>query len=68
MFNIKILMISPTVSAHDASIWESLKQAIADSSGFKRWMQERGADAQRQDSLDFQIRQYLQETLKTLAY
>ena len=66
--NLKMPMVSSTVSANDASIWESLKQAIATSSGFKRWQQERCSDDQRQHNLDFQIRQYLQETLKTLAY
>lgn len=51
-------------------IWDSLKQAIADSSGFQRWQLERlNLNAQLQElSLDNQVRRYLRETLETLAY
>lgn len=51
-------------------IWNSLKHAIAASSGFQRWQLERlTLDAQFQElSLDHQVRRYLRETLETLAY
>lgn len=51
-------------------IWNSLKSAIAASSGFQRWQLERfQMEAQLQElSLDHQVRRYLRETLETLAY
>ncbi|MBV8885347.1 MAG: hypothetical protein JO235_15320 [Chroococcidiopsidaceae cyanobacterium CP_BM_RX_35] len=51
-------------------IWDSLKCAIAASSGFQRWQLENlGLDTQPQESsLDHQVRRYLRETLETLAY
>jgi hypothetical protein len=65
---------SSTVSVNrqfeeDRAIWESLKQAIANSSGFNRWQQEQLADNSLNVlSLDTQVRRYLRETLETLAY
>ncbi len=53
----------------DRQVWESLKQAIASSSGFKRWQREQAIDDQlHQASLDDQVGCYLRETLETLAY
>jgi hypothetical protein len=53
----------------DRTIWDSLKQAIATSSGFRRWQLERNHDAQLESlNLDQQVRRYLRETLETLAY
>jgi hypothetical protein len=53
----------------DSEIWESLKQAIAASSGFHRWQVERDADNQLSGlGLDHLVRRYLRETLETLAY
>jgi len=51
-------------------VWPQLKQAIAASSGFKRWQLEHKMDTQPQDSLtlDTLVRSYLRETLETLAY
>lgn len=51
-------------------IWDSLKCAIAASSGFQRWQTENlSLDAQLQElSLERQVRRYLRETLETLAY
>lgn len=51
-------------------IWDSLKSAIAASSGFQRWQLERlPMEAQIQElNLDHQVRRYLRETLETLAY
>ena len=56
--------------SEEPRIWDSLKQAIAASSGFQRWQLERLAlDAQFPElSLDHQVRRYLRETLETLAY
>lgn len=51
----------------DVRVWDSLKRAIADSSGFKRWQIERGTDKQEL-SLDTLVHHYLRETLETLAY
>jgi len=65
---------SPTCSASDSSIWDSLKLAIADSSGFKCWQDDHlGPDPTSEDSvasqlLDVQVRRYLRQTLETLAY
>ena len=67
-------MSSSTISIsrqfdHDPQIWDSLKQAIAHSSGFECWQQERISDEDIKDtSLDYKVRCYLQETLETLAY
>lgn len=50
----------------DKEIWLSLRSAIAKSSGFQRWQQERQQTASR--NLDDTVRLYLKETLETLAY
>ncbi len=53
----------------DSEIWDSLKQAIAASSGFKRWQLEQSEDAADSvANLDYSVRRYLRETLETLAY
>lgn len=51
-------------------IWDNLKQAIATSSGFKRWHAERSiSNVHLQDlSQDQLVSLYLRETLETLAY
>ena len=66
---------SPTYSASDSSIWDSLKLAIADSSGFKCWQDDHGdiplpasEDQIVPQLLDVQVRRYLRQTLETLAY
>ncbi len=49
--------------------WPDLKQVISGSSGFKRWVLERGLDVSAQGStLDILVRSYLKQTLETLAY
>jgi hypothetical protein len=59
---------TPASLSNDA-IWNSLKQAIAASSGFKRWQQEKHAIAIYQGcTLDQLVSYYLRETLETLAY
>lgn len=50
----------------DQAIWSSLKKAIAKSSGFRRWQKEQNINVEQ--TLDEQLRRYLQETLATLAY
>ncbi len=63
---------SPLLSSNpmdDQEIWNSLKGAIAASSGFQRWQVEHNDDPQLQVlSLDRQVRRYLRETLEMLAY
>jgi len=55
--------------SEDHQIWDSLKQAIATSSGFKRWQFEHPVDEPPQElNLDHRVRRYLRETLETLAY
>ena len=55
--------------SEDREIWDSLKDAIASSSGFERWQIEHPVDDQlRHYNLDTQVRRYLRETLETLAY
>lgn len=53
----------------DSEVWESLKQAISNSSGFRRWQVERNNDSQLNGlGSDVLVRRYLRETLETLAY
>ncbi len=49
----------------DTQMWESLKLAIAESSGFQRWQLDRISP---EADLDGLVHQYLRETLETLAY
>ena len=49
----------------DTQMWESLKLAIAESSGFQRWQLDR---ISLEADLDALVHQYLRETLETLAY
>jgi hypothetical protein len=63
-------ILIPNAPIEDApSVWESLKQAIANSSGFKCWQEEQNPEINDISlSLDFQVRRYLRQTLETLAY
>jgi hypothetical protein len=56
----------PNPAAADSQVWESLKRAIAESSGFKSWQLERKESGST--SLDVLVHQYLRDTLETLAY
>lgn len=49
----------------DSQMWDSLKLAIAESSGFQRWQLDRTAE---ETDLDALVHQFLRETLETLAY
>ena len=60
---------SPGSSRADAQTWDSLKRAIATSSGFERWCQECCTNKDFQNlSQDRMVLRYLRETLETLAY
>ncbi len=68
-------MLSPSIASsgsfsHDSEVWGNLKQAIANSSGFKRWLTEQLTNNQEleRETIDVQVRSYLRETLETLAY
>lgn len=53
----------------NTQMWDNLKQAIAASSGFKRWQLERlPKEAYPELNLDCLVSGYLRETLETLAY
>jgi hypothetical protein len=55
--------------SEDSQIWQSLKNAIAASSGFQRWqLEQQTVDRFQSLSLDQQVQRYLRETLETLAY
>lgn len=55
-------------SSKDAQIWQSLKRAIASSSGFQRWKAEHDLAEVEATPLEQLVRRYLRETLETLAY
>lgn len=52
----------------EAQVWQSLKRAIASSSGFQRWKAEHDANEIETAPLEQLVRRYLRETLETLAY
>lgn len=62
-------MTVPSLSRSDADApaWESLKKAIANSSGFQRW-QLQTQQSYDNVKLDDRVLAYLRETLETLAY
>lgn len=62
-----LLTVAPPAS-DSSQVWTSLKRAIAQSSGFKRWLQESGLRAVKEADLDTQVAAYLRQTLETLAY
>jgi hypothetical protein len=51
----------------DSEIWENLKEAIANTSGFECW-QQTNANENETVNLDQLVSCYLRETLATLAY
>ncbi len=54
-------------AAYDADLWDSLKSAIANSSGFQSWRSEQTLTTETK-STEQLVRLYLRETLETLAY
>jgi hypothetical protein len=64
-------IISPTshtTPTEDSEIWNSLKQAIAASSGFQRWETQLPSAERSSLAIDSLVQRYLRETLETLAY
>lgn len=63
-------LTSPDMSSMQSdATWNSLKQAIAKTSGFQRWRIEKNVTGQLQEvTLDALVSRYLRETLETLAY
>lgn len=61
-------MATTLSNSSDASVWPSLKRAIAASSGFERWKSELSERELDCTPLDDLVRRYLRETLETLAY
>jgi hypothetical protein len=62
------MSISSPTPTNDTSIWTSLKQAIAASSGFQHWASQLSTPEQADLNLDARVQRYLRETLETLAY
>lgn len=62
------LPVEPTHTAEDAELWQSLKSAIAASSGFQRWRVEQLSSITTATSDEHLVRLYLLDTLETLAY
>ncbi|NJM48636.1 MAG: hypothetical protein HC860_22755 [Alkalinema sp. RU_4_3] len=56
-----------SVPASNSQIWDSLKRAISQSSGFQGWVLDRALIAD-ETSLDLLVHRYLREALETLAY
>ncbi|MGK7906410.1 MAG: hypothetical protein AB4040_04175 [Synechococcus sp.] len=52
------------------TVWNPLRQAIAESSGFQEWRQSQEQEFEERStlSLDVLVHRYLKETLATLAY
>ena len=49
--------------------WPDLRRVVSTSSGYQRWVLERGLDANASGPiLDNLVRSYLRQTLETLAY
>lgn len=59
---------SAEAATHDAQLWDSLKSAIANSSGFQSWRSEQLAAITTEISDEQLVRLYLRDTLETLAY
>ncbi|EDX84452.1 hypothetical protein S7335_2149 [Synechococcus sp. PCC 7335] len=60
--------ISSTHPAQHTELWQSLKSAIANSSGFQSWYSEQSSSLVTATSTENMVRLYLRETLETLAY
>lgn len=60
-------MTSPAATHSEAAVWEPLRQAIVESSGFLRWLNGRPCPSNPAE-LDQVIHEYLEQTLSTLAY
>jgi DNA-binding PadR family transcriptional regulator len=53
----------------DGQYWSELRQAISDTSGFKRWVLDRQIEPKSSEgTIDAMVQLYLRQTLETLAY
>ncbi|MEL6468701.1 MAG: hypothetical protein AAFQ74_03155 [Cyanobacteria bacterium J06623_4] len=59
---------APAHSPESKELWQSLKSAIAASSGFQSWCSEQPPSITQNASTEQMVRLYLRETLETLAY
>ena len=59
--------ISSAHATQSPELWQSLKTAIANSSGFQSWCSEQSSSITTA-STENMVRLYLRETLETLAY
>ena len=58
----------PSHASHDAELWNSLKSAIVNSSGFQRWRSEQLSAITTEISDEQLVQLYVRDTLETLAY
>ncbi len=58
----------PSHATQDTDLWQSLKNAIAASSGFQSWRSEQLKSITTSISDEQLVRLYLRDTLETLAY
>ena len=58
----------PSHASQDAALWESLKSAIINSSGFQSWRSEQRSAIATKTSDEQLVRLYIRDTLETLAY
>jgi hypothetical protein len=67
--NVMMNQFSSTLLNDNGAYWSDLKRAIANTSGFRRWMLEQSLTEKEQaDCLDHLVSIYLRQTLETLAY
>ncbi|MEO1132346.1 MAG: hypothetical protein AAFX40_06515 [Cyanobacteria bacterium J06639_1] len=57
-----------TSSSSPSTVWNALRQAIAESSGFQEWLQSKSKTVANPAERDALVHDYLQETLSALAY
>lgn len=69
MSNLTSPLAYDSLADHSDLFWSDFKRVISTSSGYKRWILERGLDVHAQgETLDRLIQAYLKQTLETLAY
>jgi hypothetical protein len=69
MTQLKTLTPQGKASLADGKYWSELRQAISDTSGFKRWVLDRNIELKSSEgTLDAMVQLYLRQTLETLAY
>jgi hypothetical protein len=68
MTQLKKMIPHPNASPSDGKYWSELRQAISDTSGFKRWVLDSKESQGSDGTLDTMVQLYLRQTLETLAY